>query len=261
MSDSIYISFTCLPCRINNLSYIINYIFKQTLHFDKLIINYPKNILRLNANSNIEQVNKIINNSDYQENIYLNITHDYGPITKIFPLIYLNFIKLNDIIIIIDDDNHYNYDLFKNLYNEFIKHNNIAICVSGLLYPTKLNSLYQCCKPNSYCQLMEASFGYIIRRNFLESDLNNWIIKANIFQEIKDKNFFNSFLSDDYVISRYLDIKNIKKKVINYTFELNKNNSKIKDVNIKSTDSLCGLGHNLDKYVKSEIELKIKNLV
>lgn len=261
MSDNIYISFTCLPSRINNLSYIIDYIFKQTLNFNKLIINYPKNVLRLNSNSNIEEVNKIINDNNNRDKIYLNITNDYGPITKIFPLIYLDFIKLNDIIIIIDDDNHYNYNLFKNLYNEFINNDDIAICVSGLLYPTKLNSSYHCCRPNSYCQLMEASFGYIIRRNFLENDLENWTIKANHFDEIKKNNFFNSFLSDDYVISRYFDIKNKKKKVINYTFELNKGNTVIKDKNITSINSLCGLGHNLDKYVKSEIELKIRNLV
>lgn len=34
-------------------------------------------------NSDIEKVNKIINNNEYREHIYLNITHDYVPITKI----------------------------------------------------------------------------------------------------------------------------------------------------------------------------------
>jgi len=108
---------------------------------------------------------------------------------------------------------------------------------------------------------MEAAFGYIIRRKFLENDLNNWIINENSFDAIKKNNFFNSFLSDDYVISRYLDIKNIKKKVINYTIELHKDNCYIKNNNISRDNSLCNLGHNLDKYVKSEIELKNRNLV
>lgn len=261
MKDNIYVSFTCLPSRINNLSYIINYIFKQSLKFDKLIINYPKKILRLNIDSDIDMVNNIINSSQYSKNIYLNITDDYGPITKIFPLIHLDFINSNDILIIIDDDNHYNYNLFKNLYLEFKNSSNTAICVSGLLYPTKLNSPYYCCRPGSYCQLMEAAFGYIIKRDFLDDDLNSWVIKANNFDEIKKNNFFNSFLSDDYVISRYLDIKSIKKKVINYTNNLSKSNIFIKDEYITGADSLCSLGHNLDKYVKSEIELKIKKLI
>lgn len=261
MHDDVYVSFTCIPSRINNLQHIINYIFKQKLKFKKLIINYPKYVLRLNTSSDIDRVKRIINDSEYIESIYLNITNDYGPITKIYPLINLDFIKLNDIIIIIDDDNHYNYDLFKNLYNEIINNDNTAFCVSGLIYPVKLNSAYMCCRPNSYCELMEAAFGYIIRRKFLEYDLNKWIIKANSFDEIKKNNFFNSFLSDDYVISRYLDSKNIKKKVINYTFELNKSNAIIKNKKIISSDSLCGLGHNLDKYVKSAIELKIRKLI
>ena len=134
-------------------------------------------------------------------------------------------------------------------------------CVSGLKYPVRLNSRYYCCRPNNYCELMEAAFGYIIRRKFLDNDLTNWVIKANSFDEIKKKNWFNSFLSDDYIISRYFDIKNIKKKVINYTFELHKNNCLISNENISSVNALCRLGHNLDKYVKSEIELKIRNLV
>lgn len=261
MKDNIYVSFTCLPSRINNLSYIINYIFKQSLKFNKLIINYPKRVLRLNIDSDIDTVNNIISSSQYSKNIYLNITDDYGPITKIYPLIHLDFINPNDTLIIIDDDNHYNYILFEKLYTEFMNSNNTAICVSGLLYPTKLNSPYHCCRPGSYCQLMEAAFGYIIKREFLDDNLNSWVIKANNFDEIKNNNFFNSFLSDDYVISRYFDKKGIKKRVINYSNELRKGNTIIKDEHIKGTDSLCSLGHNLDKYVKSEIELKIRNLV
>lgn len=261
MNDNIYISFTCIPSRIVNLPYIINYIFKQTLKFNKLIINYPKKVLRLNIDSDIYMVNNIISKSQYSKNIYLNITDDYGPITKIYPLIHLDFINPNDNIIIIDDDNHYNYNLFNSLYTEFMNSNNTVICVSGLLYPTKINSQYYCCRSGSYCELIEAAFGYIIKRKFLDDDLNRWVIKANNFDEIKKENFFNSFLSDDYVISRYFDKKNIQKKVINYTIELSKSNTFIKGKEIKSTDSLCSLGHNLDKYVKSEIELKIKKLV
>ena len=31
--------------------------------------------------------------------------------------------------------------------------------------------------------------------------------------------------------------------------------------NISSNNSLCSLGHNLDKYVKSEMEIKFRKLV
>jgi hypothetical protein len=108
---------------------------------------------------------------------------------------------------------------------------------------------------------MEAAFGYIIKKSFINDDFTNWIVKANDFEEIKKQNFYNSFLSDDYVFSRYLDKHNIKKRVLNYTLFLNKMNCFIQGKNMEGNDALCGLGHNLDKYVKSEIELKIRHLI
>jgi hypothetical protein len=261
MSHNIYVSFTCLPSRIDNLSLIINYIFQQSLKFTNLIINYPKRVLRLNTESDIDKVNSVINNSKYREKIYLNVSHDYGPITKIYPLIHLDFIDLDDAIIIIDDDNHYNPNLFQNLYNEFINSENTVMCISGLIYPTSLNSKCYCIRPNNLCQLIEASFGYIIKRRFLEDDLNDWVIKANNIDEIKAKHYLNSFLSDDYIISRYFDTKKIEKKVINYSEDLNKNNTVIPEESVERNDSLCDLNNTLDRYFRSEFELRLKKLV
>lgn len=260
------VSLTCLPTRIDNIEKILYCINEQLKQPDKIIINYPTKCLRLNTTYNInslkERIEKIDKLNSLKDKIYINITKDYGPITKIYPLINLDFIKDNDIIVILDDDNYYNKYLIQNLYNEFIKYNKTqALCISGLLYPKKLNSQYYCVKPGFNCNLMEASFGYIIERSFLKNDLNSWIIDADNFEEVIKNNFVNSFLSDDYVISRYLDNHNILKRVINYTNNLNKSNCIISNVLMKSNNSLCGLGHNLDKYVKSEIELKNRKLV
>ena len=82
MSHNIYVSFTCLPSRIDNLSLIINYIFQQSLKFTKLIINYPKRVLRLNTESDIDKVNSVINNSKYREKIYLMFLMITVPLLK-----------------------------------------------------------------------------------------------------------------------------------------------------------------------------------
>ena len=263
------VSLTCLPTRLENIENFLNSMQEQIKQPDKIIINYPNKCLRLNIDYDVNKLKEILEKlftktktKSLKDKIYLNITKDYGPITKIYPLINLDFIKNDDIIVILDDDNYYNKYLIQNLYNEFIKYNKKqAICVSGLLYPKKLNSPYYCIRPNNNCNLMEAAFGYIIERSFLKKDLNSWIIDVDNYDEVVKNNFNNSFLSDDYVISRYLDKYNILKRVINYDFNLNKTNCFLKDKIMNSNDALCSLGHNLDKYVKSEIELKLRNLM
>lgn len=258
----IYVSFTCLPSRIDNIETILNALFLQTKEADKIIIHYPKKCLRLNINYDIDNLKTKINNSFLSNKIYLNITKDYGPITKIYPIIHLNFIKDDDIIIVIDDDNCYNKYLIEELYNNFMKNEQKeAICVSGLLYPRTLNSQYYCLNPGFNCELMEAAFGYIIKKSFLKDDLNNWVIDEKIenYIQVKENNFENCFLSDDYIISRYLDVHQIKKRVLRFTPLIYKQICFQNFIN--STDSLSSLGLNLDKYFVAEKELIHKGLL
>ena len=256
----LYVSFTCLPTRINNIHLLLKSIKEQTLQPDKIIIHYPNKCIRLDIEYNIDELKKLIETNSIKDRIIINETSDYGPITKIYPILNMN-LNESDIIIVIDDDIYYNQYLFENLYREFINENTEkAICISGLLYPLKLNSQYMCIRPGNPCQLMEAAFGYIIKKSFIQPDLSNWIINAESNEDIKKQNFSNSFLSDDYVISRYFDSKNIVKKVLSFTPYVNKSNT-IMNSECKSTDSLSSLELNLNKYVRSEIELKIKNLV
>jgi hypothetical protein len=258
----IYVTFTCLPSRIDNIDTIFESLLLQTKTPDIIIINYPEKCLRLNMNYDIDNLKNKINNSQLVNKIYLNITKDYGPITKIYPIIHLNFIKDDDIIIVIDDDNCYNKYLIEELYNNFILNDQKeAICVSGLLYPRTLNSNYYCVTSGFDCELMEASFGYIIKKSFLKNDLSNWVIDENIenYIQIKENNFENCFLSDDYLISRYLDIHQIKKRVLNFTPLIHKQICFQNFVN--SNDALSSLGFNLNKYVIAEKELIHKGLI
>jgi hypothetical protein len=255
----LYVSFTCLPTRIENIGLVLKSIEEQTLQPDFIIINYPKNCVRLNIEYKVEILQEKIKNSILENKIIIHETPDFGPITKIYPLVHMN-LSDDDVIIIIDDDIYYNKYLFEALYQNFIKENQEkSICISGLLYPTKLNSQYMCIRPGYNTQLMEAAFGYIIKKSFIQPDLEKWVIQPSTPEEIKKNNFMNSFLSDDYVISRYFDIKNIEKKVLEYTPIVNKSNT-ICNSDCKSTDSLSALELNLNKYVRSEIELRLRKL-
>jgi len=256
----IYSSFTCLPTRIENIEPMLKSVEEQTLQPDFIVIHYPKNCLRLNMEYNVELLKSKIEFSPLKDKIIIHETQDYGPITKIYPLIHMDLSE-DDIIIIIDDDIYYNKYLFEALYHEFMLENQKkAICVSGLLYPKALNSQYMCIRPGNNTQLMEAAFGYMIKKSFIGPDLENWIVQVNSTDEIKKSNFMNSFLSDDYVISRYFDTKNIEKKVMRYNPMVNKSNT-ICNSECKSIDSLSSLELNLNKYVRSEIELRLRKLV
>jgi hypothetical protein len=237
---------------------VLDSIKDQTLQPDRIFIHYPKKCLRLDKEYDQKELLLRVQNHDLKNKIQINETFDYGPITKVYPLLSLD-LSDDDIIIVIDDDIFYNKHLFEELYKGILK-DEICICVSGLIYPKVLNSQYMCVRPGYHCQLMEAAFGYIIRKKFIQDDFKNWVIQALSIEDIHKKHFINSFLSDDYVFSRYLDTKQIPKKVLDYTPLVNKSNVFCSS-ECKSTDSLSSLELNLNKYVRAEIELKIRNLV
>lgn len=253
----IVVSFTSIPSRINNIHSILLSIAQQTYEPDIVIIHYPKKCIRLNEDYDIERLKTIIQESRLSNKIIINECDDYGPITKIYPIMKMNIIKADDIIIVIDDDNYYNKYLFEKLVTNFLKYNKqIAFCVSGIMYPTELGSRYYCHTNGSRTEIMEAAFGYILSRSFLEDDFANWVLHdiSNI-DDINNKNWSNAFFSDDYVISKYLDKKGIVKAVIEPNDKIIKDTCFIENKDCKSTNSLCMLEHNLDKYFKAEREL------
>lgn len=263
---SLYVSFTTIPSRINNITELLNTLEKQTLQPTKYIINYPEKLLRLNTVSNTNKFIEIIEqHSLYKEGkIYLNKCADYGPITKLYPLINLDFISNEDMIIIIDDDNDYNKYLFSQLVEQFKTYNcKECITISGLLYPTNLSDIFRLSAPGTNTQLIEAAFGFIISKSFLGNNLHKWVIDPSItFQQLMLSKFYNSFMSDDYVFSKYLDSQNIKKRVITTNKYVNKNNAYNQNKKLTSTDSISIPGNGcLPRYYKAKFELIRKGLI
>ena len=251
-------SFTCLPSRKNNLPIVLSSIEEQSLVPDVVIIQYPNKSIRLNTD--YEPIDDLVTSRTYKFTLKINYTNDYGPMTKLYPLLQMN-LNDDDVIIIIDDDVKYNKYLFQCLYDNFKNANQQkCICMSGLLYPSYLNFPYYCTRPGNDTQLMEASFGYILKKEFIRSDLSKWVPLFKCYNEVKENNWENSFLSDDFVFSKYLDSKNIKKQVALFHPSVNKGNVMIKS-DCTSADALSSLGHNLDKYFLSLSELKVLKLV
>jgi hypothetical protein len=258
------VSFTTIPSRINNISIILESISKQTIIPDHIVIHCPTKCIRINGETDTEKMLTIVNESPIKDRVIINPCNDYGPITKIFPLIHMkDLVNDDDNIIIIDDDHCYHPKLFETLLTDFYKNNRkTCICVSGLIYPRQVNSPYYISRNGQPTELMEASFSYILQRSFLQQDLDKWVLHDITDMEmVKSNHWINAFLSDDYVISRYMDMKKIQKKVIEQNVHISRQTCFLKDANCNDIDSLCFLGHNLDKYMKTEIELRLKGLV
>ena len=260
MQPKLYLSLTTIPTRINNIDKLLHSISKQTLQPDKIIIHYPRYCIRLQKYYDIHPLQDIIKRSILRDKIVVNHTKDYGPITKIYPIADVDYIQDNDAVIVIDDDNYYHPLLFELLYKEFIRYKcQEAICISGVFYPRNINNLYHIFSPGRYCELMEAWAGYIIKKSFLKHNLRQWTIaNLNTIDSIKKNYMWYSFLSDDYIISRYLDKYNIRKRVVSYFPQLNRTNCSTK---LQSTNSLGGSSYdNFNHYIKSEYELIMHKL-
>jgi hypothetical protein len=257
------VSFTSIPSRINNIHSILFSIAQQTYEPDIIVMHYPKKCIRLNQDYDITALKTIIQNSKLSNKIIINECDDYGPITKLYPIMNMSIIKPDDIIIVIDDDNYYNKYLFEHLVTNFMKYNKkVAFCVSGIMYPTELGSRYYCSVNGSRTEIMEAAFGYILSRSFLEDDFKNWVLHdISSIDDINNKNWSNAFFSDDYVISKYLDKKCIVKGVIEPNDKIVKDTCFIENKDCESANSLCTLEHNLDKYFKAERELRDARLL
>lgn len=254
-----FVSLTCIPSRIDNIPKLLESIQRQSYQVDAVWIHCPIQCLRLgNEPYPIDQLSQMI--APFP-NVYLNPSYDYGPITKLFPITRLD-LNDDDEIIVIDDDHYYHPELFLILVSDFRrKGSNACICVSGVMYPTELESPYYISRPGQPTQCMEAAFGYILRRSFLDKDFDDWVVEKSSFQEIEQSNWSNAFLSDDYVVSRYLDTKQIGKRVLSQNNLINKHTCFVKSIECDDSNSLCSLGHNLNKYLRTEEELKRKGLV
>jgi hypothetical protein len=261
--SKIIVSFTSIPSRIANIHLILNSIAEQTYQPDIIIIHYPKKCIRLNIDYDIEALRAIVKSSSLRDKVIVNECDDYGPITKIYPIVNMSIIKPDDIIIVIDDDNCYNKYLFEYLISNFLKYNRrFAFCVSGILYTKKLMSPYYCSENGTVTEIMEAAYGYIISRSFLQDDFSKWVLhNVRSIEDIRSKNWSDTFLSDDLVISRYLWSKGITKAVIELNEKIVKDTCFIENEDCKSVDSLYTLEHNLDKYFRAQLELRDAKLI
>jgi hypothetical protein len=195
----ILVSLTTSPSRLLKLKKVINSIKRQTLLPSKIILNLPDKFGRTNEEYLIPEW---IENDNF---IYVNrCGEDYGPITKIFPTLFLSN-NPETIIISIDDDIEYS----NKLVEEFVKH---SLCYDVVFSTSNFNLIKNgeidlSRRHFGYYNIIEGYGGIIYKRKFFQNDFFDY------FNYIKNNR--DCFFSDDLIISNYLSMKRIGKVCIN----------------------------------------------
>ena len=122
----IYISFTTIPSRMNNIKPLLDSLINQTIHIDAIIFNIPYYSKRFNTEYIIP--NYLYN---YHPRLRINRCEDYGPGTKLLGPLETRKYNNNDVIIILDDDRLIDSNLCHHLYQEYTQHSDSIISNFG----------------------------------------------------------------------------------------------------------------------------------
>lgn len=205
-------SLTTTPKRLPFLEITLNSLFhsKQLYYPDMIYINLPKVLKRTNEiypnNDNLLIQYPFLNHS----HIYINHCDDYGPITKLYPILHIEK-EMNTLIVIVDDDTFYHCKTSEYLIHKAIQYPNFVISSGNcndkryLLFNESIylnnpysyiSSIEGCC-----CRLFEGYNAVAYRRSFFNSPDSN--ISFNDYINTILKNPY-CYRSDDYIISNYI---------------------------------------------------------
>jgi hypothetical protein len=203
-SSKIYISMTSVPSRFTHLPEIIKNLKLQTTAFEKIILNIPKEYKRYPGEHILPE--EIIND----EKVYINyIDVDLGPISKIIPVKDLDFINNMDLIFTVDDDVEYSSNLLQKFVKEFEREQNEYV-ITGRGLSIKNNKAFGDIKPIT--RFLQGFSGCLYRKAYIKDFSEEYI---NIILNNRE-----SFVSDDIILSLWLEKQNIKIK--NLKLEKNK---------------------------------------
>ena len=126
-----YFSLSTIPSRMKNLKNVIDSLQNQVIKPKKIFIHIPRVYRRFpNAVINIPDI------SEYS-NVEIIRCGDYGSATKFLPMMFINEVKYDDNIIIVDDDHAYDPLLAVKLIDLIDRYPNSASCMFGVT-----NALY-----------------------------------------------------------------------------------------------------------------------
>ena len=246
-NTNIIISLSTIPNRFLNEEFedVIKSLLNQILKPKNIVINLCKDYIRNFKYNKNDFDNKIKYFENNYNNIIINITKDYGPITKILGLynIINNFNK-DDIVIVLDDDwimnNYmtYYYGLIYQLYNSdcvFINELDIIEWNSN----RKLNIFYNIFYDN-YQNFGYGWLSYSIKAKYIDLLYNFYNDIVNIDNEI--------IYHDDLIITLFYKINNL------YACGINLFMNKLNYLNLDIVNALKNENDSFNKRYNLEIK-------
>jgi len=192
----VVVCLTTIPSRIRYLPHVFEQIRSQTYSIDQVYLHLPK------WSKREKREYPSLPNEISLENLTIVRCNDYGPITKLYPV--LDHERHPDTIIVtIDDDVEYYPDLIKDFVHYCELYPNSAIGGSGYIIGSWYNFMGKVYpKEVIPVSVIEGLSGCAYRRRFFKSDLIDY----------KDAPR-GAFYHDDLWISGYLSLNGIQRLV------------------------------------------------
>jgi hypothetical protein len=213
---------TTLPDRYDCLEKMLKSLHNQSYNFDAIYLCLPYKAKRLNMvypklPEHIEKLCTVIRTEI-----------DYGPICKLYGALISEKDK-DTLIVTIDDDCEYSYNMVEKILEKHEIHPNSAITGAGVLLGNGINLF--CINSNIDCVIKwNGIIGFHVPKEGRKVDIiqgvSGVLYKRGFFPETSCLNQLfkyamediDMFKSDDIVISAYLDKKKILKYVFNDTY-------------------------------------------
>ncbi len=210
--ERVIVTFSTIPTRIHNIHRSIETMLAQTRRPDDIIVFVPAHYKRF-AETISDETLAALNDRYKGESCrirFIRIVEDYGPISKLLPILDVEDVCPDDLIITIDDDHVYWNELIAHLLRYHRSFPNTALGINGWgsYYENGAFKLYGYLnKSIDYLRaapVLEGYSGIIFKRSFFEEDMKEFVAAAD------------KFFVDDVVISAYLAKKGVRRAVIPY---------------------------------------------
>jgi hypothetical protein len=200
--ERVIVTFSTLPSRVFKVQEVVDNMNKQSLKPDLIMVNIPYYSKREETEYKLPFIKG--------DNVQVNRTSDYGPLTKIRPAINrIDAENKEDIIISIDDDEEYDKDFIKSITHAMNLYPNTCITYGGwnYYYNHTLNLLLHLYAfYGSYVDILHGYRGTAYRRKF--------------FDKIRNSNK-ECFTVDDIYISNLLRQRGIPILKLPYSGKMN----------------------------------------
>ena len=216
----IIVTLTTIPSRLKNIEQTIKSIKNQTIDVDEIVLSLPKVSVREPSTNDPYNIDEVFLKLLKTYNVtLLRCDKDYGPATKLLGLltreINNNTPETEPLIITIDDDKIYHNNTIEYLLTGWKRNQNCAIGRVGsniILEPKLKEIIYKGCviKKDMNIEILFGTSCILYRPSFFNK---------NIFDFKKQYIDFNdtaAFFIDDIYISKYLELNNIQRKLIQF---------------------------------------------